>query len=59
MTSGKDVCPVRARPRGVEARELAQVSIQANADKRAANVLPVIKAIKKAGAAMLVRLRKL
>ncbi len=36
-----------------EARDLAQLSIKANADRHAANVLPVIKEIQKAGASTL------
>jgi DNA invertase Pin-like site-specific DNA recombinase len=37
-------------PKLPEAREAAQVDIKANADKSAANVLPVIRAVQKAGA---------
>ena len=36
-----------------EARKIAQASIKANADQHAANVLPIIKAIQKAGASTL------
>jgi DNA invertase Pin-like site-specific DNA recombinase len=37
-------------PKLPEAREAAQVVIKANADKSAANVLPIIRAVQKAGA---------
>jgi DNA invertase Pin-like site-specific DNA recombinase len=37
-------------PKLAEARELAQASIKANADRHAANVLPIIQALRKSGA---------
>jgi DNA invertase Pin-like site-specific DNA recombinase len=40
-------------PKLSEARELAQVSIRANADQHAANVLPLIKEVQKSGATTL------
>jgi DNA invertase Pin-like site-specific DNA recombinase len=40
-------------PKLSEAREIAHASIKANADRNAANVLPIIKAIKKSGATTL------
>jgi DNA invertase Pin-like site-specific DNA recombinase len=45
-------------PKLAEAREIAQVSIKANADRHAASVLPIIKAVKKAGATTLREIAK-
>jgi DNA invertase Pin-like site-specific DNA recombinase len=40
-------------PKLAEAREIAQASIKANADRNAANVLPLIKEVQKSGATTL------